>query len=136
MLCSLLRRVVILLYSKLLAAWYRIKPKIKKNPINIHTDMHPLIETNQKASLTYLLKFCSSPSHFSSSALWDLETGKQKTVFLNHVGDCMCLSLSPDMNSFVSGACDSLAKLWDIRDGQCKQTFQGHTSDINAISVS
>ncbi|XP_016394558.1 guanine nucleotide-binding protein subunit beta-1-like [Sinocyclocheilus rhinocerous] len=46
----------------------------------------------------------------------------------------MCLSLSPDMNSFVSGACDSLAKLWDIRDGQCKQTFQGHTSDINAIS--
>ncbi|KTF87626.1 hypothetical protein cypCar_00035445 [Cyprinus carpio] len=70
----------------------------------------------------------------TTCALWDLETGKQKTVFLNHVGDCMCLSLSPDMNSFVSGACDSLAKLWDIRDGQCKQTFQGHTSDINAIS--
>lgn len=73
---------------------------------------------------------------FSSSALWDLETGRQKTVFLNHIGDCMCLALSPDNNSFVSGACDSLAKLWDIRDGQCKQTFQGHTSDINAISVS
>lgn len=70
------------------------------------------------------------------SALWDIETGKQKTVFLNHIGDCMCLALSSDMNTFVSGACDSLAKLWDIRDGQCKQTFQGHTSDINAISVS
>jgi len=73
---------------------------------------------------------------FPPSALWDLETGKQKTVFLNHVGDCMCLALSPDANGFISGACDSLAKLWDIRDGQCKQTFQGHTSDINAISVS
>lgn len=48
----------------------------------------------------------------------------------------MCLALSPDMNVFISGACDSLAKLWDVRDGKCKQTFQGHTSDVNAISVS
>lgn len=57
-------------------------------------------------------------------------------MYLNHVGDCMCLALSPDMNMFISGACDSLAKLWDIRDGKCKQTFQGHTSDVNAIAVS
>ncbi|XP_028819598.1 guanine nucleotide-binding protein G(I)/G(S)/G(T) subunit beta-3b [Denticeps clupeoides] len=70
----------------------------------------------------------------TTCALWDIESGKQKTVFLNHVGDCMCLSLSPDMNTFISGACDSLAKLWDVRDGTCKQTFQGHTSDVNAIS--
>lgn len=73
---------------------------------------------------------------FSCSALWDIESGKQKAVYLNHVGDCMCLALSPDMNVFISGACDSLAKLWDIRDGKCKQTFQGHTSDVNAIAVS
>lgn len=55
---------------------------------------------------------------------------------MNHVGDCMSLALSSDMNVFVSGACDSQAKLWDIREGTCKQTFQGHTSDINAIAVS
>jgi len=66
--------------------------------------------------------------------LWDLETGKQKTVYTSHIGDCMSLALSPDMNCFISGACDSLAKLWDIRDGGCKQTFSGHTSDINAIA--
>ncbi|XP_053494391.1 guanine nucleotide-binding protein G(I)/G(S)/G(T) subunit beta-3b [Ictalurus furcatus] len=70
----------------------------------------------------------------TTCALWDIESGKQKIVYLNHVGDCMCLALSPDMKMFISGACDSLAKLWDIRDGQCKQTFQGHTSDINAIA--
>ncbi|KAL4658692.1 guanine nucleotide-binding protein G(I)/G(S)/G(T) subunit beta-3-like [Arapaima gigas] len=70
----------------------------------------------------------------TTCALWDLETGKQKTVFMNHVGDCMSLALSPDMNLFISGACDSQAKLWDIRDGTCKQTFQGHESDINAIA--
>ena len=70
------------------------------------------------------------------SCLWDLETGKQKIVYTSHIGDCMSLALSPDMNCFISGACDSLAKLWDVRDGQCKQTFSGHTSDINAIGVS
>lgn len=71
-----------------------------------------------------------------TSCLWDLETGKQKIIFTNHIGDCMSLALSPDMNTFISGACDSLAKLWDLREGACKQTFTGHTSDINAISVS
>lgn len=69
------------------------------------------------------------------SCLWDLETGKQKIIFTNHIGDCMSLALSPDMNTFISGACDSLAKLWDVREGACKQTFSGHTSDINAIAV-
>ncbi|XP_046875382.1 guanine nucleotide-binding protein G(I)/G(S)/G(T) subunit beta-3b [Hypomesus transpacificus] len=69
----------------------------------------------------------------TTCCLWDLETGKQKVIYMNHVGDCMSLALSPDMNTFISGACDSQAKLWDVRDGGCKQTFIGHTSDINAI---
>ncbi|XP_010895147.1 guanine nucleotide-binding protein G(I)/G(S)/G(T) subunit beta-3b [Esox lucius] len=70
----------------------------------------------------------------TTCCLWDLETGKQKTIYKSHVGDCMCLAVSPDQNTFVSGACDSTAKLWDIRDGNCKQTFIGHTSDVNAIA--
>ncbi|XP_056154190.1 guanine nucleotide-binding protein G(I)/G(S)/G(T) subunit beta-3b [Lampris incognitus] len=70
----------------------------------------------------------------TTCCLWDVETGKQKIVYTNHIGDCMSLALSPDMNMFISGACDSLAKLWDLRDGTCKQTFPGHTSDINAIA--
>ncbi|KAM4539612.1 guanine nucleotide-binding protein G(I)/G(S)/G(T) subunit beta-3b [Odontesthes bonariensis] len=70
----------------------------------------------------------------TTCCLWDLETGKQKIIFTNHIGDCMSLALSPDANTFISGACDSLAKLWDLREGTCKQTFSGHTSDINAIS--
>ena len=82
-----------------------------------------------------LLLCLPSISLLSSSCLWDLETGKQKVIYMNHVGDCMSLALSPDMNTFISGACDSQAKLWDVRDGGCKQTFIGHTSDINAIQV-
>ncbi|KAK9754014.1 WD domain, G-beta repeat [Popillia japonica] len=69
-----------------------------------------------------------------SCALWDIETGQQVTSFLGHTGDVMSLSLSPDMRTFVSGACDASAKLWDIREGVCKQTFPGHESDINAVT--
>lgn len=74
-------------------------------------------------------------SYLSRSALWDIETGQQKTVFLGHTGDCMSLAVSPDFKLFISGACDATAKLWDVREGTCRQTFLGHESDINAICV-
>lgn len=73
---------------------------------------------------------------FNYSALWDIETAQQTTTFTGHSGDVMSLSLSPDMRTFVSGACDASSKLWDIRDGMCRQSFTGHVSDINAVSVS
>lgn len=74
--------------------------------------------------------------NFVRSALWDIETSQQTTVFTGHTGDVMSLSLSPDLRTFVSGACDASVKLWDIRDSMCRQTFTGHESDINAICVS
>ena len=43
------------------------------------------------------------------------------------------LSLGPNQNVFVSGACDASAKLWDLRTGRATQTFTGHESDINAV---
>jgi len=48
------------------------------------------------------------------SALWDIETGQQTTSFNGHTGDVMSLSLSPDMRTFVSGACDASAKVWHL----------------------
>merc|ERR1712121_330913 len=70
----------------------------------------------------------------TTCCLWDIETGQQLTSFIGHTGDVMSLSLSSEMKTFVSGACDASAKLWDIRDGMCKQTFPGHESDINAVT--
>lgn len=70
------------------------------------------------------------------SALWDIETGQQTTLFSGHSGDVMSLSLSPDSRTFISGACDASIKLWDVRDSMCRQTFTGHESDINAVCVS
>ncbi len=45
------------------------------------------------------------------SGLWDIETGQQTQSFTGHTGDVMSISLGPDLNSFVSGACDSTAKV-------------------------
>ena len=56
----------------------------------------------------YFLSFSSGDM---SCALWDIETGQQTTQFLGHTGDVMSLSLSPDMKTFVSGACDASAKV-------------------------
>lgn len=67
-------------------------------------------------------------------ALWDIESGQPTLTFNGHTGDVMSLSIGPDQNTFVSGACDASAKLWDVRSGVCRQTFTGHESDINAVS--
>eukprot|EP00069_Balaena_mysticetus_P018992 bmy_11693T0 len=83
----------------------------------------------------YNLKTREGNVRVSRDALWDIETAQQTTTFTGHSGDVMSLSLSPDMRTFVSGACDASSKLWDIRDGMCRQSFTGHVSDINAVSV-
>lgn len=70
----------------------------------------------------------------STCILWDIDTSTKVTEFNDHIHDVMSLSIHPDKNSFVSGACDKIAKLWDIRTGKCTQSFYGHKGDINSVS--
>ncbi|PWN27068.1 heterotrimeric G-protein beta subunit (G-beta, Gpb) [Jaminaea rosea] len=65
--------------------------------------------------------------------LWDIDAGVRTMEFNDHTGDVMSVSLGPNPNTFVSGACDTVAKIWDIRTGKAVQTFAGHESDINAV---
>ncbi|CAG8557913.1 21649_t:CDS:2 [Dentiscutata erythropus] len=67
--------------------------------------------------------------------LWDIDAGMKTLEFNDHTGDVMSLSLAPNQQIFVSGACDASAKVWDIRTGRCVQTFTGHESDINAVQL-
>lgn len=74
--------------------------------------------------------------------LWDVDAGVRVVEFNDHTGDVMSLSLGPNQNVFVSGACDATAKVrrslglvarltgqvWDIRTGKVVQTFVGHES--------
>jgi len=66
--------------------------------------------------------------------LWDIEKQVQTTVFADHEGDVMGISISPDNSTFVSCAIDTFSFLWDLRAGKYQYRFVGHEGDINAIS--
>jgi guanine nucleotide-binding protein G(I)/G(S)/G(T) subunit beta-1 len=81
-----------------------------------------------------------SASGDGTCILWDLETSNKLMTFSGHDADVLCLALSADTNSFISGSVDGSAKLWDVRTGRCGQTFlfddpvQNLPGDVNAIS--
>ena len=70
----------------------------------------------------------------TTAALWDITTGKLKSLYHGHSGDVMSISISPDKRNFITGACDATARLWDIRDGLCRQSFAGTDSDVNVVT--
>ena len=87
----------------------------------------------------------------ATTTLWDVESGTVLQTFHGHISDVMSIDLAPgpNLNTFVSGACDNVAYLWDMRTGDYVQYFevrklhmrlhdmtrlnQGHTSDINSV---
>lgn len=95
-------------------------------------------ELNAHTGYLSCCRFLSEKQIITSSGdmlcmLWDIEAGTKVREFVEHTADVMSVTISPDKNLFVSGACDTTAKLWDVRTGGCVQTFQGHNSDINAV---
>lgn len=108
---------------------------------NLKTKDGPVKVSRELSAHTGYLSCCRfisdrqilSSSGDMSCMLWDIDAGMKTLEFTDHTGDVMSLSLSPDKNSFVSGACDATAKVWDVRTGRCVQTFTGHESDINAV---
>jgi guanine nucleotide-binding protein G(I)/G(S)/G(T) subunit beta-1 len=76
----------------------------------------------------------------STCILWNVEQKTPVTIFTDHTGDVMSVSLKPgathENTVFVSGSCDATAKLWDARTGgkRAVKTFTGHDSDINSVA--
>lgn len=100
--------------------------------------MKPDRELSAHTGYLSCCKFLSDKQILTSSGdmsciLWDIETGQVIKKFSEHSGDVMSVSVDHDKNTFISGACDTVAKLWDIRSGKCEQTFGGHESDINYV---
>lgn len=75
-----------------------------------------------------------SSSGDSTCILWDIETRNPITVFSDHKGDVMSVSINEKENIFVSGSCDSIAMMWDYRIAQKVKSFAGHESDINSVA--
>ena len=57
----------------------------------------------------------------STCIMWDIPTASSLSIFADHNGDVMSVSMNPqDPNMFVSGSCDSTAAIWDIRNTEQK----------------
>jgi hypothetical protein len=59
--------------------------------------------------------------------LWDIELGQSKTVFTDHEGDVMSVSILPsvDPNMFISGQSSSLSlSPWSQAEGICLRYFE------------
>jgi len=102
------------------------------------TPVRPIREMSGHTGYLSCCRFLSGSSILSASGdmsciLWDIEKGQKISSFTEHNGDVMCVSVSPDKKTFLSGACDAIAKLWDIRTATCVQSFSGHESDIGAV---
>jgi len=71
----------------------------------------------------------------STCILWDIENKSATSIFNDHTGDVMSVSIHEPSGTFVSGSCDAAAKLWDWRNHRPKPvaTFTGHESDINSV---
>eukprot|EP00475_Leptophrys_vorax_P029126 TRINITY_DN42526_c0_g1_i1.p1 TRINITY_DN42526_c0_g1~~TRINITY_DN42526_c0_g1_i1.p1 ORF type:complete len:345 (+),score=48.81 TRINITY_DN42526_c0_g1_i1:15-1049(+) len=73
----------------------------------------------------------------SSAALWDLETSKVLTRYIEHSADVNCSAVDAASGGYVftTGSCDSAVKLWDTRqEPNSFRTFVGHDSDVNGLS--
>ena len=60
--------------------------------------------------------------------MWDIPTAVSLSIFPDHNGDVMSVSMNPtDPNMFVSGSCDSTAAIWDIRNNEqkCIEQYSG-----------
>jgi len=64
----------------------------------------------------------------STCIMWDIPTASSLSIFADHNGDVMSVSMNPqDPNMFVSGSCDSTAAIWDIRNTEqkCIEQYYG-----------
>jgi len=76
-----------------------------------------------------------SASGDGTCILWDIESRTPKSVYADHTGDVMCVSLNKKhSNLFVSGSVDTTARVWDTREGERSvATFAGHEADVNTV---
>jgi len=112
-------------------------PNVKANDT---TTQHTTAELAQHEGYLSCCRFINDGEIITSSGdstciLWDVSNKQPKSVFTDHQGDAMSVSVYDQHGTFVSGSCDTSARLWDHRDKKtCVKTFTGHESDINSVN--
>ena len=73
-------------------------------------------------------------SHDTTIRLWDIIAGKTRVTLTHHKKSVRAIELHPKLNSFVSGAPDSI-KQWKCPEGTFVQNLTEHNAIINCLAV-
>jgi Tol biopolymer transport system component len=68
--------------------------------------------------------------------LWDVTTGKTRTVLTGHKDAVWSVAFSPDGRTLATGSTDNTARLWDVATGKTRSILTGHTNWVNSVTFS
>jgi WD40 repeat protein len=89
-------------------------------------------------------KLLASAADDATVRLWDVATGKQKTVLTGHAYPVSCLAFSPDGKWLASGSGSTRSNrpvqgelwLWDVATGKRKAVLKGHAALVESVAFS
>jgi WD40 repeat protein/serine/threonine protein kinase len=71
-----------------------------------------------------------------SVKMWNVVSGKERTVFIDHINLIQSLALSPDHQRFAAVIPNGKVRVFDTISGQQLASFDGHAGRFEAISYS
>jgi RNA polymerase sigma factor (sigma-70 family) len=69
-------------------------------------------------------------------SVWDLATGKQRTLLHGDTGRIMSLSFSPDGKTLAAGGRDGTIRLWETSTGKMRARFRENAREVASVAFS
>lgn len=81
-------------------------------------------------------KTLASTGHDKTIRLWDLSTGKVRSVLRGHQAAVRVLCFSPDGKTLASGGPDDAVRLWDVAEGKQQGELTGKKTYTRVLAFS
>ncbi|WP_328514066.1 trypsin-like peptidase domain-containing protein [Streptomyces mirabilis] len=71
-----------------------------------------------------------------SVRLWDIATGKTRTILTRSGNLATSVAFSPDGHTLAIGGTDHTVHLWNVTTGKTRTTLTGHTDSVTSVAFS